>query len=136
MILHASAVSLNGRGLLILGPSGSGKSTLALQLMAWGADLVADDRTEVFQETGRLMARCPPSLSGLIEARGLGILRAPAILQTEIILVADLGQTECDRLPPHRNVTILGMDCPLVHGAGNNHFPASVLCYLSGSRQA
>lgn len=46
-ILHASCVALDGRGLLILGPSGSGKSALALELMALGADLVADDRTEI-----------------------------------------------------------------------------------------
>ena len=36
----------DGRGLLILGPSGAGKSALALQLIALGARLVADDRTD------------------------------------------------------------------------------------------
>ena len=136
VILHASAVSVKGRGLLIIGPSGSGKSALALQLMAWGADLVADDRTDVFLEAGRLMARCPPTLSGLIEARGVGILRVPSTLPVEITLVADLGQPEPDRLPPQATVTILGQFCPLVHGKGNDHFPASVLCYLKNSRHA
>ena len=47
MILHATCVAVDGRGLLILGPSGSGKSALALQLIALGAQLVADDRTRV-----------------------------------------------------------------------------------------
>ena len=136
LILHASTVSFAGRGLVILGPSGSGKSALALHLMAWGADLVADDRTEVFCDQDRLMARSPPALTGLIEARGLGILRVPTIAQTEVMLIADLGQKETDRLPPHRNLTILGRVCPLVHGAWNDHFPASVLCYLKGSRHA
>ena len=44
--LHASCIAVHGRGVLILGPSGAGKSSLALQLMALGADLVADDMIE------------------------------------------------------------------------------------------
>ena len=45
MILHASCIDIDGRGILILGESGSGKSTLAIQLIALGASLVADDKT-------------------------------------------------------------------------------------------
>ena len=41
MIVHASCIAHHGRGLLILGPSGAGKSTLALEMMAYGAVLVA-----------------------------------------------------------------------------------------------
>ena len=136
LILHASAVSFAGHGLLILGPSGSGKSGLALMMMALGADLVADDRTEVFLVSDRLLARCPSNLAGIIEARGIGILRAPTVPETEVTLVVDLGGLETERLPPRRSVTILGKLCPLVLASGNDHFPASVLCYLKGSRHA
>ncbi len=136
MLIHASCVAINGRGLLITGPSGAGKSALALQLMALGAALVADDQTELTLENSQLIARCPPNLSGLIEARGIGILRAPAITQAEIALVADLAQPEPDRLPPRRKVNLLGQSVDLVLGQGNPHFTASVLCYLNGSRQA
>ena len=136
MLIHASCIAVNARGLLIMGPSGSGKSALALQLMAFGAALVSDDQTELTLENNRLIARCPPSLLGLIEARGIGILRTTAISQVEIALVADLSQPETDRLPPRRKVNLLGREVDLVLGQGNPHFPASVLCYLNGSRQA
>ena len=136
MLMHASCVAVSGRGLLILGPAGSGKSTLALQLMALGADLVADDQTEITLIGAQVVARCPLGLHGLIEARGVGILRAKAIGEAEIALVADLSQPEPDRLPPRRSVTLLGKAIDLVLGRGNPHLPASVLCYLNGSRQA
>ncbi len=45
--LHASAVAVDGRGCLITGASASGKSTLALEMIALGAELVADDRVDV-----------------------------------------------------------------------------------------
>lgn len=133
--LHASCVALNGRGLLITGASGSGKSALALQLMAIGARLVADDRTEVIRREGQLIARSPPVLSGLIEARGVGILRAEPVTEAGLVLVVDLDRDEGERLPPHRSLTLLGVTIDLVLGSRSNHFPASLLCYLTGGRQ-
>ena len=65
--MHATTVALRGRGLLILGPSGSGKSTLALQLMAVGARLVADDRTDLTAQGDDVVASCPAALVGTIE---------------------------------------------------------------------
>ena len=136
VLMHASCVAVSGRAVLITGPSGSGKSALALSLMALGATLVADDQTEVTDLDGRLLARGPAPLRGLIEARGVGLLRAEVADSATIVLVADLGQTEPDRLPPRRKVTILGHELDLVLGRGNDHFPAAVLCYLKGARQA
>lgn len=104
--------------------------------MAAEADLVADDQTELYLEDGRLMARCPPALSGLIEARGVGLLRAKPAANAEVVLVADLGQSEPDRLPPRRSTELLGRSVDLAYGKGNPHFPWAVLCYLKGSRQA
>ena len=135
-LMHASCVAVSGRGVLIVGPSSSGKSALALQLMAYGADLVADDQTELTRHDATLIACCPAQLSGLIEARGIGILRAPALQQTQVFLMVDLGTAETDRLPPHRTVTLLGLQLDLVLGHGNAHLAAAVLCSLKGSRQA
>lgn len=136
VLMHASCVAVSGRGVLICGPSGSGKSALALTLLAHGADLVADDQTELTLESGRVVARCPPRLRGLIEARGLGILTRSPVASAEIALVTDLAEAESDRLPPRRKVTVLGTELDLVLGRGNPHLAASVLCYLKGARQA
>ena len=134
--VHATCVAIAKRGLLIVGPSGSGKSTLGLALMALGAKLVADDRTELFNKTGKLIAKCPVAICGLIEARGLGLIRAPTLASAEIALVVDLGQTETHRLPPHRNTTLCGVTCDLVLGQQTPHFPSFLLAYMMGGRSA
>ena len=41
--LHASSISLEDNGVLIIGPSGSGKSDLALRMIDSGATLISDD---------------------------------------------------------------------------------------------
>ena len=135
-IFHASCVAWQGHGALILGQSGAGKSALALQLMALGADLVSDDRTELLAEADVLTARAPATIQGLIEARGVGLMRVPFVPQAEIALVIDLDQPEANRLPPQREITLLGISRPLVLAVPQPHFPAAILCYLKGSRFA
>ena len=134
--LHASCVALQDKGLLILGPSGSGKSALALQLMALGAVLVADDYTDLARGEGGVIARCPAALRGLIEARGIGILRADTVAQAPVALVVDLGRVETERLPPKRQFALLGLVFDLVLGQDGDHFPAAVLQALRAGRQA
>lgn len=124
--LHATTVAVEGRGLLILGPSGSGKSSLALQLMAVGAVLVADDRTDVAVEDGRLIARAPQALRGRIEARGVGILNAPVSGPVPLALAVDLGRAEDQRLPPFRSHSVAGMSLPLVLGPYRPHLYAAL----------
>lgn len=135
-VLHASTVALNGRGLLILGPSGAGKSSLALRLLSLGARLVADDRTELARQGDSLVARCPPALRGLIEARGVGLLRSDPAPTADLALVVDLGQTETDRLPTDRRITILGVSLPLVLASPHAHFPDALMLYLRHGRHA
>lgn len=135
-ILHGSSIAWAGRAALILGPSGAGKSALALELMARGADLVADDRTEVFDRTGRLVVTCPAPIAGRIEARGIGILRASPVAEAALALVIDLSATESERLPPPREIVLLGQALPLVHRVESGHFPAAVLQYLKAGRIA
>ncbi|MBN8633269.1 MAG: ATP-binding protein [Rhodobacterales bacterium] len=136
-ILHATCVAVEGHGLLILGPSGAGKSSLALRLTSFGAALVSDDRTRVEAVAGELVATCPNAdLQGLIEVRGVGLLRAPAVPSVVIRLVVDLGQPETDRLPPRREVTIQGVRLPLVLHPQNDHLPDALMLYLRHGRQA
>jgi HPr kinase/phosphorylase len=138
--LHASCVALPAeagrmaRAVLILGPSGSGKSELAVQLVALGAVLVADDRTRLALRNGRLVATVPPSIRGMIEVRGIGILRLPALAEAELALAVDLGQREPTRLPPHRRFTALGRQVPLLHAVETACFPSAVMLYLRHGR--
>jgi hypothetical protein len=88
-------------GVLLVGQSGSGKSDLALRLIAMGAELVADDRTDLFVKNGALYAKSPSRIAGLLEVRGVGILALPCARQAKITLVAQLGRTG-PRLPIHR----------------------------------
>lgn len=62
-------------GVLLLGDSGAGKSDLALQLLDRGHELIADDAVDVRIREGKLIGACPKQLTGLLEPRGLGIIR-------------------------------------------------------------
>ena len=130
--LHAGCVALDGRGVLILGPSGSGKSALALHLMALGCELVSDDRTDLVARDGRLLASAPAATAGLIEARGVGILRAAARDRAEVVLAVDLGTAETERLPPRRHICVCDVTIPLLHGLSAPHFPAMIVQLLRG----
>lgn len=136
LLLHASCVAVKERGLLITGPSGAGKSTLALQMMALGADLVADDQTLVRPRAGKLIAFAPAPTAGLIEARFLGLLNAPHLPETEIALVIDLARLETDRLPPFREIAIAGITCALAYSSAAPHLPSSLMCWLAHGRRA
>lgn len=129
-LLHATCVALDGRGVLILGASGAGKSALGLELMAYGARLVADDRTIVTRQGRTLIATCPPAIHGLIEARGLGLLPADPVDRAEICLIVDLDQAVAERLPPKRHHTLLNVPIALVFGATSRHFPFGILQIL------
>lgn len=134
--LHASAVSYEGRAVLIVGPSGAGKSSLALQLMAFGARLVSDDAVIVTVKDGVLMASAPRTIEGQIEARGIGILGAAFEREAAVSLVVDMGVAEEQRLPELSHRTILGCDIPIVHKSENTAFAAAILQYLRGGRVA
>jgi serine kinase of HPr protein (carbohydrate metabolism regulator) len=120
MILHAGLVALRidgyWRGVLIAGPSGAGKSDLALKSIDGGFSLVADDRVTVWTSGGLLFGRAPAPLRGLIEARGLGIVRERRLDLAQISLVADCaprGET-VERMPDPATVQVAGAPIPLL----------------------
>lgn len=113
--LHATTVAAAGKALVLCGPAGSGKSSLALQMLALGGTLVADDVTWLGTTDRGVEARCPPNLEGQIEARGFGVLRAPAHGPALVAAVLDLAQSAEDRIPSARTVTLLGQSVPLFH---------------------
>ncbi|RMD86747.1 MAG: hypothetical protein D6807_09185 [Alphaproteobacteria bacterium] len=112
-LVHASCVAIAGRAVLIRGPSGSGKSDLALRLIDHGAELVADDFVELRAEKARVLATSPERLAGLIEVRGLGLVRMPCCRQAALALVVDLSPPdEVRRLPDQESERICGVDVP------------------------
>ena len=111
--IHATCIAIDGVGVLLRGPSGAGKSDLALRLIDLGGRLVADDRADLRLVKGLVVASPPPALAGLIEARGLGILRIGALSEAAIALVVDLVGTKLvQRLPARETVNILGVTLP------------------------
>jgi serine kinase of HPr protein (carbohydrate metabolism regulator) len=111
--VHASCIAFDGKGILLRGPSRSGKSDLAIRALAAGATLVADDRVALEREGGTIVASAPPALFGLIEIRGLGILRIEADRAAPLALVADLAAPErIERMPETRSCALLGIDLP------------------------
>jgi len=105
--IHASAVRVGDRAVLIRGPSGSGKSRLVFDLILAGragviapAILVGDDRVHVWPHGGDLMVRPAPALAGLIEIRGLGIRRCDYAPEASVGLLVDLDAPDAERLPP------------------------------------
>jgi hypothetical protein len=134
--LHATTVLVGERAVLIRGPSGAGKSALAWALLEHaGAPLVrlvADDQTLVEARGGRLLARPPAALAGLIERRGLGILRLPHEPVAAVGLVVDRGGPVA-RLPDDDEARALieGVALPrLAVGAGEPDGAARVLLAL------
>lgn len=120
---------------MITGSSGSGKSGLALDLMAHGARLVSDDRVVLSRDGRAITASAPDAISGLIEARGIGLLNAETSDPVPLALVVDLDQTETARLPEARQTVLLGRKVALLWKVDSPHFPAALVQYLKSGRR-
>jgi HPr kinase/phosphorylase len=138
--IHAGAVLLGAAGVLLRGASGAGKSALGLALVdrfrsrGLFAALVADDRVHVAARHGRLVARAPERIAGLVERWGRGILSVPHEPACVVRLVVDcLDEEALERMPEARSLTAeiagirlprqpvparsLAVACPLVEDA-------------------
>jgi HPr kinase/phosphorylase len=127
--VHASAVLVGDRAVLIRGPSGAGKSRLAFDLILAGrsgqipqAVLVGDDRVHLEANNRQLVVRPARELAGLIEIRGLGIRRCGFAGEAVVGLVIDLGAADAERLPPPEKMVtdICGVILPRIPVALNH----------------
>lgn len=110
--IHASAVAINGYGVLLTGKSGSGKSDLALRLIDRGATLICDDRVIVEPGQPLPMLHSAPNIAGKLEVRGLGIIDMEHVEAIPLRLVITLDQLP-ERLPLEgRTQSIAGFDIP------------------------
>jgi HPr kinase/phosphorylase len=106
MLMHASCAARDGAGVLLTGAPGSGKSDLLLRLLDRGFSLVADDQVDIGNDG---MARPPEALAGLLEVRGLGLMRLPFLRETRPVLVAQLVSGQVMRLPRPNRDSVLGL---------------------------
>jgi HPr kinase/phosphorylase len=147
--VHASAVLVDNRAVLIRGPSGSGKSHLAFDLILAGragqipkAMLIGDDRVHLQASNGQLVVRPARELAGLIEIRGLGIRRCEFAQQALVGLVVDLCADDAERLPPPEalHTSVYGVTIPRIPvGRGFTALPivlaALIMAASSSSEQ-
>jgi HPr kinase/phosphorylase len=129
--VHGTTVALGAQAILLRGPSGSGKSDLALRFLAdsgrfpfpeqarW---LVADDQTVLTANGGRIFVSVPATIAGMLEVRGVGLVRIPASnpapsgLVTLRLVIDLVPASALERLPDTETVTeILGCSVPCRH---------------------
>jgi HPr kinase/phosphorylase len=142
--VHASAVLVGARAVLIRGPSGAGKSRLTLELIAAAragrvsfARLVGDDRVHLQAAGGRLLVRPADALAGLIEVRGAGLRRLDYEPCAVVGLVVDLDAADAERLPERTRAEVEGIDLPrLAVAPGAAALPGVLALLTSGAAAA
>ena len=103
-------------------------------MLALGASLVGDDRVDLRMVGEKVMADAAPNLRGLIEVRGIGLLRAQAAGPTPVSYVVDLDQTEPARLPEPTKTVVLRQTIPLLRAAGVPNLAAALMQLLKMGR--
>lgn len=117
-LVYGTCVARDARAALLRGRSGSGKSDLALRFLELDASrhaLVSDDQVRAWAVGDRVHVSAPPAITGLIEVRGVGILRLLAKDSAELCLVVDLvPDHDVPRLPaePPEMAEIAGIPVP------------------------
>jgi len=116
---HGCALELEGKGVLILGPSGSGKTSTLLETLdhahktGRSAHLLADDRVLLEARGKDLIARAPPTLRGLVEVYGFGIVEHAYLMEAPIRLVCNMV-SRVERMRESERIELEGISLPLV----------------------
>lgn len=115
--IYATCISIKKAGILLLGKSGMGKSDLALRLIEnKGAVLVADDRTDICLKDGTIYAYAPDNIKGLLEVRGVGIVKIPYIEDIPVKMAVELVDSaeKVERMPEAEFFKFKGCRIPLI----------------------
>jgi serine kinase of HPr protein (carbohydrate metabolism regulator) len=119
-LIHASAVIVGDRGIIIRGDSGSGKSSIVSALMDRAgyrgvfSVLVSDDQCRIRDEAGRLLCTAPAALRGGLEIRGSGLHQSDFEERAVIHLVVDLVE-------PNQSVRFSENAVTVLHGVAIAH---------------
>ena len=124
--VHGCMLDVRGIGVLICGVSGIGKSEASLALVERNCALVADDKVDIYNVSGKLMTRPQSVGRGYIEVRGLGFIDITRVYgynafrpEKELNLVVHLvplsvmknPMNDLDRIGLNRSsVSVLGKD--------------------------
>jgi HPr kinase/phosphorylase len=115
LLVHATAIAIEGDAILLRGPPGAGKSDLALRLIEGGARLLADDQALLQRRGNHVLVRAPAAIAGLLEVRGVGIVRVDSLDEASLALVVDLTPSaQVERIPDNRFEVVLGLTIPLI----------------------
>lgn len=112
--IHATAVAIKERGILIVGPSGSGKSDLALRLIDRGATLISDDQVIASRQERTIVLNPPANIAGKIELYSVGIFDVPFVKDINLSMIVQLAPNS-ERYPLDRQTrSCLELEVPLI----------------------
>jgi HPr kinase/phosphorylase len=135
--LHASAFAYAGMGCLIVGQPGAGKSRLLAEMLQRGATLIADDQVVLTRDGDQLIANPVAHLYGVIELRGLGLIRhEPVANDQRLQVVISMDDVHVERLPEPETYALFGMTLPLLRMPMSLRPSAAMLIlYLNAMRE-
>lgn len=113
-------------GVLLRGEPGTGKSSLALRLIdhaGFGAgspepvrgQLVSDDQVLLEDVGGVLTAHAPGTIDGLLEVRGIGIIKVQTAISPVRLdmVIAHADAADIERMPESQTVKLAGLALPM-----------------------
>lgn len=87
---------------------------MALRLIDEGAVLIADDQVRLERRAAQLFATAPETIAGMLEARGIGLMRLPH-MEAPVHMLVDLRlDAEINRLPVAQTDCLMGVDIPVI----------------------